>query len=879
MSKSIYFFGDNKTEGDASMKDLLGGKGANLAEMSKIGIPVPPGFTISTQECNAYYANGKIISDNLKKEIFSYVEKLETSVSAKFASEEMPLLVSVRSGAKFSMPGMMDTILNLGLNDKTVEALAKATGNKRFALDSYRRFIQMYSDVVLGVDHHKFEHILDNIKNAKSYSHDSELKVEDLEVLVLRYKDLVKNQTGSEFIQNVTDQLLGAIDAVFRSWMNERAIFYRKIHEIDEKCGTAVNIQAMRFGNMGDTSGTGVSFTRNPSTGERKIYGEFLVNAQGEDVVAGIRTPNPLLKEEGVNSMEEVMNKPFQELCEIFKKLETHYRDMQDVEFTIQEGKLWILQTRNGKRAIKSAVKIAIDMVEEGMISKEEALERIDPIQLNQLLHPVIDRASNIQIIAKGLPASPGAATGRVAFSQEAAFNFTENGEKAILVRMETSPDDISGMHISSGILTSRGGMTSHAAVVARGMGKPCVSGCESVNISEQSKTITTKSGITIKEGEFITIDGSSGDVILGRVKTKSAEMFDEFEKIMSIANEQKKVKIRANAETAEDCKTAISFNADGIGLCRTEHMFFEKEKLLHFRKMILSDSRDERLKSLNIIQEMQQKDFANIFSIMKELPVNIRLLDPPLHEFLPHKADEIAEIASFFNITEEFIKSKSNSLSETNPMLGHRGSRLGISYPEIFDMQINAIFNAACDFEKQSGVLPNVEIMLPVIIEKRELEILVKNIRSNADRIIEANKSSIKYKVGTMIEIPRACIVADEIAEIVDYISFGTNDLTQTTLGISRDDAQRFLGEYCEKGILENDPFVTIDKFGVGELMKIAIQKARSKKSDITISVCGEHGGDPKSIEFFASLGLSYVSCSPYRMPIARLSAGKFKA
>ncbi len=880
MSKSIYFFGNKSADGNGGMKDILGGKGANLAEMSKLGIAVPPGFTISTQECNKYYNNGQKISQELEKDIEKYVKKLEDCVQYKFNSDSKPLLVSVRSGAKFSMPGMMDTILNLGLNDKTVISLANATSNRRFAFDSYRRFIQMYSDVVLGVAHHKFEQILEHIKLTKNIINDSSITAEDLEIITIRYKQLVMQETGKEFVQDIKSQLIGAIEAVFKSWMNERAIIYRKLNDIDQNCGTAVTVQAMVFGNMGETSATGVTFTRNPSNGAKKVYGEYLINAQGEDVVAGIRTPSPLLKEDGVNSMEEKMPKTYAELIEIFEKLENHYKDMQDVEFTAQEGKLWILQTRNGKRAIKSAIKIAVDMVHEGKISKEEALTRIDASQLDQLLHPVIDRKVKLDIIAKGLPASPGAVNGRIAFTAEDASIIHENGENAMLVRVETSPDDIGGMHISSGILTARGGMTSHAAVVARGMGKPCVSGCENLLIDEKNKVLKIKdTEIALKDGDWITIDGSTGEIIKGKAKTTSAASFDEFDQIMKWADQTRKLKVRANAETPADCKAAIDLGAEGIGLCRTEHMFFDKEKLMYFRKMIISETKEKRIEALVKIEELQISDFTEIFKITKNMPVNIRLLDPPLHEFLPHTEKDIDQMSKFFDLDKKYIKEKSASLHESNPMLGHRGSRLGITYPEIFEMQVRAIVKSAILVAKETGNTPKLEIMLPVIIEKKELKILADLVRTTANEIIKSEKSKLTYKVGTMIEIPRACLVADEIAEIADYFSFGTNDLTQTTLGISRDDAQKFLGEYVKKDILPNDPFVSIDIEGVGAMMKIAIEKARKVRPDISLSVCGEHGGDAKSIEFFSKLGLNYISCSPYRIPIARLAAGKEEA
>lgn len=875
--KSLYFFGGGFAEGNSDMKEILGGKGANLAQMSKIGIAVPCGFTISTQECNEYYKNGKKISDTLVNNINNYISKLEQETGHTFNCGKKPLLVSVRSGAKFSMPGMMDTILNLGLNDKTVEVLANLTNNRRFAFDSYRRFIQMYGDVVLEINHHYFESVLEDMKLAKGVLNDTDLTVEDLEKIVIRYKNIILKETGKEFIQDIHLQLIGSIEAVFHSWMNERAIIYRKLNDIPDSCGTAVNIQSMVFGNMGNTSATGVAFTRNPSTGERKVYGEYLINAQGEDVVAGIRTPQPLLMEDGKNSMEEIMPSVYSQLSEIFIKLETHYKDMQDVEFTVQEGKLWILQTRNGKRAIKAAIKVAVDMASEGVISKEDAILRIDPNHLNQLLHPVLDRKSDLQIIARGLPASPGAVSGKVVFSSYDAEIMRANNHDVLLVRNETSPDDIGGMYSSVGILTGKGGMTSHAAVVARGMGKPCVSGCEPLIINQNEKTIIIKNtNITIKEGDLITIDGGTGEVILGKAKTTNPETFPEFEILMSWVDEIRKINVRANAETPLDCKTAIKFGAQGIGLCRTEHMFFDKEKLLSFRKMILSENKQDRIQSLQKIEELQIADFIEIFQIMNGLPTNIRLLDPPLHEFLPHTESEIDELSKHFNLEKDYIKQKSQSLHESNPMLGHRGSRLGITYPEIFQMQVRSIFNAAIYVFKENNIQSSIEIMLPIIIDKKELKILSDLVKETANELLKEHKIEMQYKVGTMIEIPRACLMADEIAEIADYFSFGTNDLTQTTLGISRDDSGTFLPDYEKHGILENDPFASIDVAGVGALIKIAVEKARKINPNITLSICGEHGGEPKSIAFFASLNFNYVSCSPYRIPVARLASAQ---
>lgn len=873
-NKSIYFFGLGKADGNGSMKEILGGKGANLAEMSKMGISVPCGFTISTVECNKYYENGCKISSELELEIEKYVKKLEKVTGNQFGSEKKPLLVSVRSGAKFSMPGMMDTVLNLGLNDKTVEILAKLTNNPRFAYDSYRRFIQMYSDVVLGISHDHFETILDDIKFSKNIFLDSELSAVDLFGIIEKYKKIVKKEKEIEFEQDIKKQLLNAIEAVFKSWMNDRAIVYRKLNNIPDSCGTAVNIQAMVFGNMGDTSATGVAFTRNPSTGEDKIYGEYLINAQGEDVVAGIRTPQSLLKLDGKNSMEEMMPNVYQELAKTFKILERHYKDMQDVEFTVQEGKLWILQTRNGKRSAKASVKIAVDLAENKIISKNDAISRIEPDVLNQILHPILDRSKKLNVIARGLPASPGAVSGKIVFSSQDAEEWHKKGQNVILVRSETSPEDIGGMHASVGILTCKGGMTSHAAVVARGMGKPCISGCGDIVIDLKSRVIMVKNtDIIIKESDIITIDGGIGEVILGKAETTSATGFKEFDTLMLWVDEIRKVKVRVNAETAIDCKTAIKFGADGIGLCRTEHMFFDKKKLLAFRKMILSNSTKDRINALETICKLQISDFEEIFEIMNGLPVNIRLLDPPLHEFVPHTELEIDNFCEHYSMDKAEVVAKIKNLHEQNPMLGHRGSRLGITYPEIFEMQVKAIFEAAIKLQNTKNVISNIEIMLPVIMETKELKIMIDLVRSTAEKIITNAGINMNYKVGTMIEIPRACLIADKLAEIADYFSFGTNDLTQTTLGISRDDAGTFLGEYIEKDIMCCDPFSSIDVNGVGELMKIAIKKAKKIKSNITLSVCGEHGGDAKSIEFFSKLGLSYVSCSPYRIPVAKLA------
>jgi pyruvate,orthophosphate dikinase len=879
--KFVYSFGDGKAEGDASMKNLLGGKGANLAEMSKMGLPVPLGFTITTEMCDEYYKNNRNFPAGLETQVNKALEIIEKSVGAKFGSEENPLLFSVRSGARASMPGMMDTVLNLGLNDKSVLGLAKKSGNKRFAFDSYRRFIQMYSDVVLGVDHYNFETILDEKKHEFGAKADTDLTEGQLEEIVSLFKAKVKEELKKDFPQDVKEQLWGAIRAVFASWMNDRANTYRAINNIPAEWGTAVNVQSMVFGNMGETSATGVAFTRNPSTGTKELYGEYLINAQGEDVVAGIRTPQSITirgKEQlgsTLPAMEEAMPQVFKELERIYKKLESHYRDMQDIEFTVQNGKLWMLQTRNGKRTAHAAVKIAVDMVNEKLINKKEAIKRIDPASLDQLLHPTLDPKAKVEVIAKGLPASPGAASGIVVFSSTEAEKKSENGEKVILVRIETSPEDIKGMHVSQGILTARGGMTSHAAVVARGMGTPCVSGAMPLNIDNNSKSFTCGK-VKVKEGEIITINGSTGDVILGKVPTLKPNLSGDFETLMKWADEVRVLRVRTNAETPLDCQTARDFGCEGIGLCRTEHMFFNEDRIIAVREMILADDLDGRKKALAKLLPMQRKDFVEIFKIMAGLPVTIRLLDPPLHEFLPHKDSEIAEVAKAVGVEIDYVRRRTAQLQEQNPMLGHRGCRLGISYPEIYEMQARAIFEAASIVKKETKKDVILEVMIPLVATKKELQILKKLIVETEKSVEKEQEVKLKYLVGTMIELPRAALIADQIAEEAEFFSFGTNDLTQTTFGLSRDDSANFLGHYQKAGILEKDPFAELDQEGVGELIKIASTKGRAARKNIKLGICGEHGGNPASVEFCHKIGLDYVSCSPYRVPIARLAAAR---
>jgi pyruvate,orthophosphate dikinase len=880
-AKYVYSFGDGKAQGDSSMKNLLGGKGANLAEMCKMGLPVPPGFTITTEVCDFYYQNNQQFPASLNLEVENSIAEIEKNIGAKFGDISNPLLFSVRSGSRASMPGMMDTVLNLGLNDQTVIGLANKSGNRRFAFDSYRRFIQMYSDVVLGFDHYNFEVIMDEKKQELGINNDAELNAEVLAEIVELFKQKIKEETKKDFPQDPRDQLWSAISAVFSSWMNERAITYRELNNISSSWGTAVNIQSMVFGNMGDSSATGVAFSRNPSSGQKELYGEYLINAQGEDVVAGIRTPQSITingkKQSGSDliSMEESMPKIFAELVNIYQKLELHYKDMQDIEFTVQNNKLWMLQTRNGKRTAHAAVKIAIDMVKEGLIDKKEAIRRIDPESLDQLLHPTLDPKAKVTIIGNALPASPGAACGAVVFSSLDAEKKSES-KKVILVRLETSPEDIKGMHVSEGILTARGGMTSHAAVVARGMGKPCVSGASFIQIDHNAKFFTTQDGVIVKEGDLITINGSNGDVILGEVPTLKPKLSDDFKILMSWADEFRKLKIRANAETALDCQTARDFGAEGIGLCRTEHMFFNEDRIISVREMILAEDLEGRKKALDKLLPMQEEDFIQIFKIMAGLPVTIRLLDPPLHEFLPHKDQDIIEVANQLGVEIDYVKRRNAQLKEENPMLGHRGCRLGISYPEIYEMQARAIFEAASKVKKQYDQDVLLEIMIPLVASKKEIEILKKLIVKVEIEVEARQKVKLNYIIGTMIELPRAALMAHEIAAEAEFFSFGTNDLTQTTFGLSRDDSAGFLGHYQNAGIFKKDPFAELDVDGVGQLIEIAVAKGKSTRKDLKLGICGEHGGNPNSIYFFHKAGLNYVSCSPYRVPIARLAAAK---
>ena len=865
--KYVYSF----NEGSKEMKSLLGGKGANLAEMTKIGLPVPPGFTITTQACNDYYENNKTIKQEIIDQIEEKLSSLEKDLKKQLGSEENPLLVSVRSGAVISMPGMMDTILNLGLNDKTVIALAKATNNERFAYDSYRRFIQMFSDVAMEVPKYKFENVLDNYKEENNFKFDTDLTCEHLKSIVEEYKAIYKKEVGEDFPQDPKKQLMLAVEAVFKSWNNPRAIVYRRLNDIDNNLGTAVNIQSMVFGNMGDTSGTGVAFTRDPATGENKLLGEYLINAQGEDVVAGIRTPQP------IDTLKEVMPEIYKQFIDTVKTLEHHYKDMQDVEFTIENGRLFFLQTRNGKRTAASAINVAVDLVEEGLITKEEAIMRIEPKQLDQLLHPKFeDKAlKEATVLTKGLPASPGAGSGKIYFSAEDALEASKTGEKVILVRQETSPEDIEGMVCSEGILTARGGMTSHAAVVARGMGKCCVAGCGEIKVDEVAKEVR-KDNLVLKEGDFISLDGSTGIVYLGDVAKSKAAMTGNFEKLMNWVDETRNMKVRTNADNPRDAKAAVDFGAEGIGLCRTEHMFFDEDRIPAVRKMILSNTVEDRVEALDKLLPMQQQDFVDIYKVMGDRPVNIRLLDPPLHEFLPHDDETINELAKDMNIPAKEIRKRIVDLSEFNPMLGHRGCRLAVTYPEIAVMQTKAIINAAIEVNKY-GLNVQPEIMIPLVGAINEFRNVKNTIVETANKIIEENNVDLKYTVGTMIEIPRACLIADEIAREADFFSFGTNDLTQMTFGYSRDDAGKFLNEYVDKEILEKDPFQTLDQDGVGKLVKMAATLARQEKGDnIKLGICGEHGGDPSSVEFCYKTGLNYVSCSPYRIPIARLAAAQ---
>jgi len=881
MTQYVYRFGGGVSDGRGLGKELLGGKGANLDGMASIGLPVPPGFTISTEMCTRYYDEGEAFPDSLRSEVATGLAHIEGITGKRFGDPSDPLLVSVRSGARVSMPGMMDTVLNLGLNDETVQGLAAVSGDARFAWDSYRRFIQMYSDVVLGLDHGSFEEALEIAKEDQGHFLDTDMTAEDWQRLTAEFKRLVEQQWGKPFPQDVHDQLWGAIGAVFGSWQSDRAKVYRRLNDIPGDWGTAVNVQAMVFGNMGETSATGVAFTRNPSTGERAYYGEFLINAQGEDVVAGIRTPQYLTRaaREAAGakpaSMEEAMPETYAELARVFDLLETHYRDMQDIEFTVERGKLWMLQTRSGKRTAKAALKIAVDMAEEGLITEEEAVARVDPSALDQLLHPTLDPDAERDVLTKGLPASPGAASGEVVFDADTAEQRAELGKAVILVRIETSPEDIHGMHAARGILTARGGMTSHAAVVARGMGRPCVSGAGTLAIDAKAKLFRVGDR-TIREGEVITIDGSTGEVMAGSVPTVQPELAGDFGTLMVWADKVRRLRVRTNAETPLDCRTARDFGAEGIGLCRTEHMFFEASRITAVRQMILaSDEKGRRLALAKLLPE-QRSDFASIFEIMAGLPVTIRLLDPPLHEFLPHEEAEFEEVAQAAGVGVETLKRRAAELHEFNPMLGHRGCRLGVTYPEIYEMQARAIFEAAVEVAEASGDAPIPEVMVPLVATKRELELMKAVIDTTAEAVFAEKGRRIEYLVGTMIELPRAALKAGEIAEVGEFFSFGTNDLTQTTLGVSRDDAGRFLTSYVDKGIFARDPFVSLDVEGVGELIQIAADRGRKTRADLKLGICGEHGGDPASIAFCEQVGLDYVSASPYRVPIARLAAAQ---
>ncbi len=882
--KRVYLFGAGPAEGKGHMRDLLGGKGANLAEMASLGLPVPPGFTITTEVCAAYYTNGRKLPDGLVQEAEKALAVISKAVGGTFGDAENPLLVSVRSGARASMPGMMDTILNLGLNDRTVEGLARRSGDPRFAYDSYRRFIQMYSGVVLDMEHEVFEAILDNQKSLGGHSLDTDLGAKDWQEVITAYKEAVEEHKGHAFPQDTKAQLWGAIGAVFGSWQNQRAITYRRLHAIPDDWGTAVNVQAMVFGNRGSTSATGVAFTRNPSTGANEIYGEFLVNAQGEDVVAGIRTPQPLTeiarKAAGVDapSLEALMPETYRELASIFARLEAHYRDMQDIEFTIQEGRLWMLQTRSGKRTTPAALKIAVDMAQAGVITREEAVSRIDPAALDQLLHPTIDPAAHRNRVAMGLPASPGAASGEIVFSSDEAEKLKAEGRSVILVRIETSPEDIHGMHAAAGILTTRGGMTSHAAVVARGMGRPCVCGATSLRIDYRTGTMTAGAE-HFKKGDIITIDGATGEVLKGRIKMRQPELSGDFGTIMVWADKARRLGVRANADTPADARTARAFGAEGIGLCRTEHMFFDDTRILAMREMICADTEAGRRKALAKILPMQRADFESMFEIMAGLPVTIRLLDPPLHEFLPHEEDKAAAVAKELGMPVEKLQARINELHEFNPMLGFRGCRLAIRYPEITEMQARAIFEAAANAAASTGKPVVPEVMIPLIAWRKEYDILADVIRATASAVEKEKGVKLTYQIGTMIELPRAALRADEIADGergAEFFSFGTNDLTQTCLGLSRDDAGPILANYQEKGIFDVDPFVSIDQSGVGELVRIGTERGRAKRAGLKIGICGEHGGDPASVGFCHDAGLDYVSCSPFRVPVARLAAAQ---
>ncbi len=881
MTKWVYVFGDGRAEGSAGDRNLLGGKGANLAEMCSLGLPVPPGFTITTELCSHYYASGRTYPDELKTQVEAALEEVGRVAGRRFGDAGEPLLVSVRSGARASMPGMMDTVLNLGLNDATVEAIAAEAGDARFAYDSYRRFIQMYCNVVLGLDHDVFEEILEEEKARRGYEVDTEFSAEDWQNVIALYKGRIETELGAPFPQDPHEQLWGAVGAVFSSWMNPRAVTYRRLHDIPESWGTAVNVQAMVFGNRGEDSATGVAFTRDPSTGEKALYGEFLVNAQGEDVVAGIRTPQNITEAARLAagsdkpSLEKLMPQAFAAFVQIADTLERHYRDMQDLEFTIERGKLWMLQTRSGKRTASAALKVAVDMANEGLITKQEAVARIDAASLDQLLHPTIDPSAPRDIIGMGLPASPGAATGEIVFSSEAAEEAKAEGRRVILVRVETSPEDIHGMHAAEGILTTRGGMTSHAAVVARGMGKPCVSGAGSLRVDHR-KGVLLAMGQMLKAGDTITIDGATGQVLKGSVPMLQPELSGDFSTIMGWADEARRMRVRANAETPADARTARSFGAEGIGLCRTEHMFFDDGRILAMREMILADTESERRAALAKLLPMQRSDFVEIFEVMAGLPVTIRLLDPPLHEFLPKTEEEIAEVAEAMGVSAEKLRQRTEALHEFNPMLGHRGCRLAISYPEIAEMQARAIFEAAAEAAEKAGAPVVPEVMVPLVGMSAELTFVKDRIDAVAKTVMAERGVTFSYLVGTMIELPRAALRADEIAASAEFFSFGTNDLTQTAFGISRDDAASFLETYRTRGIIEQDPFVSLDVDGVGELVRIASRKGRDVRPEIKLGICGEHGGDPASIRFCESVGLDYVSCSPFRVPIARLAAAQ---
>ena len=867
MTKYVYSF----DEGNKDMRELLGGKGANLAEMINIGLPVPSGFTVTTEACNLYYSSGQVLSEEIKKEVFEQINKLENKTGKKFGDLNNPLLVSVRSGSRASMPGMMDTVLNLGLNDNVAEGFAIKTGNKRFVYDSYRRFIQMFADVVKGYSKSSFERVLDQIKASKGVKYDTELNETDMYAITEKFKEIYKELSGSDFPQDPKEQLFEAITAVFRSWNNERAIIYRKMNDIPSSWGTAVNVQEMVYGNSGENSGTGVAFTRNPANGENELFGEYLINAQGEDVVAGIRTP------QSISTLREVMPNIYEQFVVIAKKLENHYKDMQDMEFTIENGKLFMLQTRNGKRTAEAAIKIAVDMVNEGLITKEDALLKVEPNQLDQLLHPKfdVDALNNSRVIAKGLAASPGAGAGKIYFNSLDCENAKARGEETLLVRLETSPEDIKGMTSANGILTVRGGMTSHAAVVARGMGKCCVSGCSDLIIDEENKTLTTKEGLIFKEGDYLSIDGATGLVYGENIKTVEPDISGNFEIFMSWADSVRTLGVRANADTPRDAMVAKKFGAEGIGLCRTEHMFFDKERIFNFRKMIAAENLEQRNSALEQILPYQRADFEALFEVMDGNPVIIRYLDPPLHEFLPHTDEEISELTTSLGTTFESLKKRVVSLKEFNPMMGHRGCRLSVSYPEITKMQTRAVIEAAINVLKK-GIKVTPEIMIPLIGDENELKYVTNIVVTTANEIISKNNVNLKYMVGTMIEVPRAIIIADKLAVDAEFFSFGTNDLTQLTYGFSRDDAGKYLNDYYNKGIFENDPFAKIDQDGVGVFVRVAINKARRVRPNIDLGICGEHGGEPTSVEFCHRIGLNYVSCSPFRIPIARLAAAQ---